>query len=239
MSDERRYGEQEVEEILDLAAKSDENRLALPTRGELTLSEVQEIGQEAGISPAQVEEAALTVEARRGILPTRKFIGMPISVGRVVDLPRDLTDREWDLVVSDLRSTFDAPGEVRSQGGAREWANGSLRVLLEPSESGSQLRFTSLNRRLRLLGSIGVVELVAGLVFLVLLLPTLVAGGLNVEALVKLLPSLILAGAGAGFIAWAGHALPKWALERDSQMEMVGARVKAMLAKPQPEDAPG
>ena len=171
-------------------------------------------------------------------MPRRTFLGIPVSVGRTVELPRALTDREWEIVVADLRDTFAATGQIGSQGGAREWANGNLRVLLEPTESGHRLRLSTLNKRLRFLSSLGVVELVIGLVLLTILVPIMLSTSVpTMEAIFKLLPSLILAGAGIGALAWTRYSLPRWARERESQMEDIAARVRALVGEPGPEES--
>ena len=154
-----------------------------------------------------------------------------------MELPRALTDREWEIVVADLRDTFAATGQIGSQGGAREWANGNLRVLLEPTESGHRLRLSTRNRSLLFLGIVGFLELVVGLVVLRIVVPVLLAtSGLTIEAIMRMLPSLCVTGVGVGFLAWAGFALPRWGRERESQMEHIAARARALVGDPRPED---
>ena len=234
MADERRYREGEAEEIFALAVRSDSTTpLALSGERDLTLAELQEIGREAGIEPRRIAEAAQALETRGKLLPQRRSLGMPVSVGRVVQLPEPLTDREWDIVVAELRDTFAATGRVQAQGGAREWANGNLRVLLEPTESGQQLRLSTLNWRLLSLNRMGVVGLTTALVLLTILIPDMLsASGLTIGAVIKLLPTLILGGAGAVVLAWNRFSLPRWAEERESQMEHIAARVRAMVEEP-------
>ena len=38
--------------------------------------------------------------------PARSIFGMPVSVRRVVNLSRLPSDREWELLVGELRNTF-------------------------------------------------------------------------------------------------------------------------------------
>lgn len=240
MADERRYQDNEVEEILRRAVNEQELSHPTLTRSQgLTLREIQEIGREAGIDPSRIGDAAHAVVARRQAAPRGTFLGMPVSVNRVVDLSRAMTEREWEIVVGDLRDTFSAPGQVGEQGTTREWTNGNLRVLLEPTGSGQRLRFSTFNRRLRFLGSVGVVEIIIGLVFLAILIPNLLAsGGLTWAVAAKLLPSIIAAGAGVAFLGWAGIELPRWAGQREAQMEHIAARVQALIETP-PGQEPG
>jgi len=134
MAKDRKYGKEEVNEIFDLAFSSREpGRLPSADEGGLTLAELQEAGREVGVEPGRIAEAALAVVSKGEVLPNRTFLGVPVSVGRVVDLPRVLTDREWEVLVGDLRETFGARGHVTSHRGMREWTNGNLHVFLEPT----------------------------------------------------------------------------------------------------------
>ena len=98
----------------------------------MTLSELQEVGREVGVTPERIAEAALVVDTRAEVLPHRTVMGAPVSVGQMVELPRALTDREWEVLVGELRVTFAATGRVTSQGGVREWSNGNLRRIRKP-----------------------------------------------------------------------------------------------------------
>ena len=232
MSDERRYDDADAEEIFDLAVRG-ERTSPTPSSGtqELTLAQLQSIGQEAGIDPSQVVAAAATLEARGRSLPQRASVGMPVSVGRVLQLRRPLSDREWEIVVADLRDTFGAPGTVGRQGAAREWRNGNLRVLLEPTESGHQIRMTTTNGRLMRLNWFGLAGLTTSLVFLAVLLPDLFAvDQWSFRTLLGLLPTFLLGAAGGGALVYNRMILPRWANERDSQMEAIAARVRALTA---------
>ena len=95
MADELKYREEEVGEIFDLAASRHEvGRPSSSDEGGLTLAELQEVGLEVGIEPSRIAEAALAVDKRRGVLPRRTSLGMPISVGRVIELPGAVADPE-------------------------------------------------------------------------------------------------------------------------------------------------
>ena len=141
----RRYSEAEVREIFELAMRPRAaERAALPATEGLTLSDIQEIGGEVGLAPSDVERAAATLDARKLRAPRRTSLGMPIAVGRLVPLPRPLTDHEWDQLVAELRTTFQARGKVSSQGSLREWTNGNLHAMVEPGETGYRLRLGTL-----------------------------------------------------------------------------------------------
>src|SRR6185436_7829751 len=100
MTDERRYGEEEVAEIFEAAAShrgSDER--ALSSTGGLSLGELQAIGGEVGIAPERIAAAAAALDLRRGAAARRTLLGIPVAVGQAVDLPRAPTDREWEMLV--------------------------------------------------------------------------------------------------------------------------------------------
>jgi hypothetical protein len=45
--------------------------------------------------------------------------------------------------VVDLRETFDRRGTVRQEGSFRQWTNGALQVLLEPTPTGQRVRMST------------------------------------------------------------------------------------------------
>src|ERR1700741_1755290 len=106
MPDERTYGEEEVAQIFEAAAarRGPGSTAPVPTKG-LTLAELQAIGGEVGLAPERVAEAAAALDLRRDVR-RRTELGMPVGVGRTIDLPRAPTDREWEMIVADLRETF-------------------------------------------------------------------------------------------------------------------------------------
>lgn len=229
MGTERRYREDEVKEIFDLATSAeDHGPPVLPDEDGLglTLQELQEIGLQVGVEPRQVAAAAMTVDAKKDALPRRTLLGMPISVGRVIQLPRALTDREWELMVVELRETFRARGRVASQGGIREWTNGNLHAFLEPTETGHRLRLGTLKGTAMALNGMGVIGLAVGLISLPFFGLT---GG-------DVLTPLMWAGAGGVALASNFLNLPRWAREREEQMAHIAARLDALLGN-MPADA--
>src|SRR5687768_13447924 len=129
MSD-RRFNEEEVAAILKDAveAQHSDNRL-VPSGGGLTLGELQSIGREVGISPEIIQKSAERFKSAPQ--PPRTLLGLPLAVARTIEFDRKLTDKEWELIVADLRETFEARGVVRQEGSLRQWTNGNLQALLE------------------------------------------------------------------------------------------------------------
>ncbi len=228
---ERRYSEEEVAAIFERAAEAQQTaRRQLPSGEGMMLSDLQEIGREVGIPPELVAQAARSMD-QGGLPASRTFLGLPIGVGRTVDLDRRISEEEWERLVVDLRETFDARGSVRNDGSFRQWTNGNLQALLEPTATGHRLRLRTVKGDARGLMTAGLASLG---VAAALLIGSAVTGQLG--------------GAfpGAGFLSAIGLSmfgigalrLPGWARLRRRQMEGVAARL-ALAAKAQrPDDPP-
>lgn len=222
---DRRYSEEEAAEIFRLAAESEHgSALALAPSQGMTLTQLREIGREAGLLPDLVERAARTLD--RVPPSTRRFLGFPLGVGRVVELNREFTDSEWQRLVGELRDTFDARGVIREDGAFRQWTNGNLTVAVEPTPSGHRVRFRTVRggaRELMLMG-LGLVG-----VGLALLLVTSLPGG----------PGTSLPGAGflslmgLGMFGVSAARLPGWARLRQRQMDALAER---LVLLPEPGD---
>src|SRR5438046_8319308 len=86
---ERRYDEAEVAEIFQRATETQQSgeQNVLPAGGGMTLSQLQDIGREVGISAEQVARAANALD-QVGRPTSRRFLGLPVGVGRTIDLGR-------------------------------------------------------------------------------------------------------------------------------------------------------
>ena len=213
MSNERRYQDHEVREILDLAiGQEDAPTPSLAAGDGLTLRELQEVGREVGLSPARVTQAVAAFEGRGTVVPRTKSLGLPTTVGSVVSLSRNLSDREWERLIAEMRTTFDVKGEVTSHGSLREWSHGTLHAFVEPTESGYRLRLTD-SRAAGLGAGIafgGFLLAMALLIFLVLL-------GKE-DAGSKFFVPLFFGLGGGGMMALATLTLPGWAREQEQRM---------------------
>ena len=216
---ERRYNDKEIAAIFRGAAEEgpqSPQREVARDEG-LTLAELQAIGSEVGISSDAVAQAARTVDVRLGAA-SRTFLGLPIGVARTVNLNRRLTDEEWERLVVQLREVFNARGRTRADGSLRQWTNGNLQVLLEPTETGHRLRFRTLHGGARF--SIGAGFAVLGVTGTVAISSAL--GGSLGDAI----PGIaLLAVAGIAMIASGALRLPRWARLRQRQMEDLATRV--------------
>jgi len=223
MTDERRYGEDEVREIFERAAtKGDLAAPAVAERRGLTLEELQDIGREVGLEPSRVADAAAALDARGAALPRRTRLGMPITVGRIVELPRAPTDLEWETLVGELRQTFGARGKVTTHGGLREWSNGNLHACIEPTENGYRLRMGTVKGTASTFNQLGIAGLLMALfVFVAYLVPGRFAG--------SFFAPLLLVALGGGALAVNAIGLPRWADEREGQMAYIADRAVRLL----------
>ena len=236
---ERRFNEAEVAAIFAQASEAQDLAHAphLPSGEGLTLTELREIGREVGISSEQIGKAAQLI-ARGGSPTLRRFLGFPIGVRQTVDLDRRLSDVEWERLVVDLRETFDARGTVRKDGSLRQWTNGNLQALLEPTESGDRLRLRTTKGDARGMMVLGVGMFGAAAAGLV---ASVVQGAFAPGAMLYL---ELFAGMGVGMFAVGAFRLPSWARERQRQMSEVAARLagraQPSLERPkaQPPDIP-
>ena len=225
MSKERRYQDHEIRQILELAIGAEDGPAqSLPAADGLTVLELQEVGREVGVTPERITQAVAVFEGRGEAVPRGTALGLPTSVGRIVPLPRSPSDREWELLIAELRTTFGGKGEVTSHGGLREWSLGTLHAFVEPTATGHRLRLT--NSSLALGGVVlgGAVLAFALMIFLVLL-------GQEDPGFKFAVPALF-ALFGGGLAAGSAISLPKWAREQERRMEHIGRYAASLLALP-------
>src|SRR6266480_1487189 len=215
---DRRYNDKEMAAIFRAATEGPQSpQREVSAEEGLTLSDLQAIGREVGISPAAVAQAAQALDIRQGA-SARTFLGLPIGVARTVNLNRRLTDQEWEQLVVQLRDVFNARGTTRSDGSLRQWTNGNLQVLLEPTETGHRLRFRTVHGGAR--ASIGAGFAVLGVTAIVTIVSAL--GGHVGDAMSGI---ALLSAAGVAMIANGALRLPRWARLRGRQMDALAAEV--------------
>jgi len=216
---DRRYNDKEIAAIFRAAAEQEPQspqREVARDEG-LTLAELQAIGGEVGISSDAVAQAARAVDVRLGAA-SRTLLGLPIGVARTVNLNRRLTDEEWERLVVQLREVFNARGRTRSEGSLRQWTNGNLQVLLEPTDTGHRLRFGTVHGAARAaigagFGVLGVAAIVA------------VSGAFWGTLGDAMSGIALMAAAGVGMIVSGALRLPRWARLRQRQMEALATKV--------------
>jgi len=226
MADERKYRDDEIREIFDLATSGETAPgSGVSDEAGLTLGELQEVGLEVGVEPGRIAAAALSLDTRREDVSRGTSLGMPVTVGRVIELPGAVTDQEWELLVTELRETFGARGQVVSHGGVREWSNGIVKALLEPTETGHRLRLRAHKGGALATNWLGVGGLAIGLILLTMFL----TGGPSPVRLEVMM--ILLVGMGGGALVTNLMSLPSWARESEGQMEYLAGRVQSLLGE--------
>lgn len=217
---QRRYNDEEVAAIFERAAEGTPPGAGAASQG-LTLAELQEIGRDVGIPDEAIALAAQTVGQVGHAEPStsRTFLGFPLGAAHTVNLDRRLSEEEWERLVVDLRETFDARGRVMSHGTLRQWTNGNLQALLEPTVTGHRLRLRTVKGdAISMLG--GGIAMVA---FSVISLAAAAAqGALGDTGMVAGMGVVGLTG--VAMFARSAIRLPRWARTRRRQMEEVAAR---------------
>ena len=207
---ERRYTDDETTAIFHLAAEGSESHALRRSGGDgLTLDELQAIGEEVGISSEAVARAARALEVRKSAV-SRRLLGLPIGVERRVALGRRLTDDEWEQLVVELRDVFKARGRMKAEGSLRQWTNGNLYVLLEPTPTGHRIRLGSLHGGAAASLRLGIAGLASAAVLAV-------ASFAGVEVASGV--TAMFAWGGALMVAVGAVRVPGWARLRARQME--------------------
>jgi hypothetical protein len=224
---ERRYTEEEVAAIFRQAAETEPAVVPATLEGKgLTLAALQEIGREVGLSPELISLAARSLDMG-GRPASRTFMGLPIGVGRTVELDRPLSDPEWERLVGDLRETFQARGNVKYDGPFRQWTNGNLQALVEPTPTGHRVRLQTVKGDSRTFMTGGMAVLGGAAATAVVLAVTGSLGQSSSGAGIGFMAAL-----GLGMFAAGALRLPGWARRRRAQIDAVTARLVAAAESP-------
>jgi hypothetical protein len=231
---ERRYSDEEVAAIFERASETELTSLPVPAEGRgLTLAALQDIGREVGISPESISLAARSLD-QAGRPALQKFLGLPIGVGQTLEFDRPLSDSDWERLVADLRTTFEARGAVRYDGPFRQWTNGNLQALVEPTPNGHRLRLQTVKGDSRALMTGGAVVLGGATATL---LAVAVTGGLSNTGTVTGVGFMALMG--LGMFAAGALRVSGWARRRRTQIQEVIARLAISARTPQDDSTPG
>lgn len=221
---DRRYTDEEVAAIFERAAKSDASTSpVLHDQSGLTLAALQEIGREAGISPEAISRAASSVQ-QSGRATSERFLGLTVGVAQTAEFDRPFSDQEWEALVGRLRDNFNAKGRIRQDGGFREWTNGNLQALVEPTTGGFRLRLRTMKGDARTM-------MIAGSAAVAMSLISAVATGLGNSATQGGVAVLFAAGVAA--FGFGALQLAPWVRRRREQFERLVASVASTDARPE------
>jgi hypothetical protein len=216
-----RFDEDEAAAIFAHAAKVETSTpKSLSGRGGMTLAELQEIGQEVGLSSEAVARAAASLRSGSRPAPASSFLGIHMGVANTVALQRPLSDEEWGELVTELRATFNAGGNMRSDGSFREWRNGNLRITAGPVIGGYQVDMRSSKGSARSLMTVGgMTAVVCG----GLLAVGTLTGSMAPGDVADIIPVLAI---GAGLFGAGVLQVPGWARRRREQFDRIAERLR-------------
>lgn len=224
---ERRFSDDEVAQIFERATSGHALQATRAAEG-MTLAELQSIGKEVGIPAEQITRAALSLSSSEA-KSTQRFLGMTTGVGHIVHLDRKLTDEEWERFIVEVREIFNARGTMTSQGSLKQWSNGNLQVLLEPTDAGHRVRFKTVKGNAPVTFGVGLVMSTVAVIGEMTAVLTGVAHDVGLVASFGVLGAI-----GIGAAVTTALRLPRWVSARKAQMEELGARASAMALKPPP-----
>ncbi len=220
MNAPRCFDDREIALIFEQASSAQELRTdSSPVLDGLTLEQLHQIGRDVGIPAEHITRAAQAV-TRGDLAPTqqRTWLGLPVSVSRTIEFGRPVSDDEWNGLVCTLRETFDARGKLVTEGVFRQWQNGNLTALLEPTATGHRLRLFTRKGDARMRVWLGGTYVGIGAMLI-----AMAATGAGVVGTPGIAGAAVAALAGVAVLASAYIGLPRWARERAAQMESVAA----------------
>ena len=119
-TDERRFSDQEVREILKRAVERAPSRALVKNEG-LSLSELKAIGAEVGIDPDRLEDAARAVAAK-GIQRPHRLLGAPTNLNFERKAVGTIDPDDAPEVLAVIRRTMGQQGDAAEIRGSLEWS---------------------------------------------------------------------------------------------------------------------
>ncbi|TVR64349.1 MAG: hypothetical protein EA422_06380 [Gemmatimonadales bacterium] len=248
--DERTYTDDEVRQILTAATEplpsssklegedvdmsvGNVRRRTAPPQG-FTLSELREIGVEAGIDPERIALAAfeLNVPPEETVLE-RDVVGLPRRMSRKIPLSSPFQGEGWERVVVLLRERFGGPGELSTEGSLQTWRHENVSVLQEPDPVGPGWRLRVEVEP----GDAGEWLDIAGMLSLVGLIGVPVGLFTDARDILALIGAILLVVSAAGAAWLAVVTLPRWNRRTESELKTLAREVTALEARHSEVDA--
>ena len=139
--DERKFTDEEVREILKKAVEKAPSR-ALAKGDGLSLAELKSIGEEVGIDPNLLEDAARAITRRGGNRPN-KILGAPTVLNFERKVEGEFDPDDTPEILSIIRRTMGTQGEVDEIHGSLEWRtkgeSGDRYVILSPRDGATTI----------------------------------------------------------------------------------------------------
>lgn len=142
----RSFSEDDAQRIFALAAER-QQAAKTEVRPQLTLADLEEAGQAAGLDPAHIRAAAADL-LRPDRLPVhRKFLGVPTEIRRTQVFAEPLSPATRQKLLGAVRHTFGTEGVLTELENGFEWASTAkpnqapFRVFVEEEGAGSRVTF--------------------------------------------------------------------------------------------------
>ena len=126
---DRQFTHSQASDLLAAAAKLEAATIQA-TGSRLSLDEVREAAEAAGIDPRFVDAA---MHATAGREQEERWLGVPVTTVRTLIVPGHLDADTWARVVAAVRDSFGAEGVTESIGNSRRWSNQKTVVTAEPA----------------------------------------------------------------------------------------------------------
>lgn len=117
------YNEKEIGAILKRAAELSMDE-AGPNAAGLSIEELQQVGNEAGLDPDLILKAAAELQ-QTGPKRTKNLFGGPVSYANDIVLDGEIDNATWEEMISAIRGTFKDPGVVSTREKVFEWTSQS------------------------------------------------------------------------------------------------------------------
>ena len=117
--DEKKFTDREVREILKKAVEKAPSRALMKSEG-LSLAELKSIGEEVGIDPARLEDAARAITLRSGNQPNQ-ILGGPTVLNFERKVEGEFDPEDTPEILALIRRTMGQQGEVNEIHGSLEW----------------------------------------------------------------------------------------------------------------------
>ena len=118
--DERKFTDEEVQEILKEAVEKAPSRALAKGEG-LSLAELKSVGEEVGIDPSRLEDAARSLALRKRNQPNR-ILGGPTVLNFERKVEGEFDPDDTPEILSVIRRTMSQQGEIEEIRGSLEWS---------------------------------------------------------------------------------------------------------------------
>lgn len=217
----RTYSQDEVREIIRRAAETTAERERLQSDDSgLSINDLADLATATGIDPQIMIDAARSLDREVEETFEKRLLGVKISAAHAIRVEGSFSEADWQALVADLRSTFEAKGKLNQTSGLREWSNGNLHVLVEPAGGDTIIRMRTVNGGAQRMGAAGMAMTFAMVIMMMSAFPEARSTGDLFGTVMLVFAALF--GAGALLVT----RIRGWSRTRQAQMEALGRRIE-------------